>query len=81
MYLRGRGADSLYPCPYPITVSTISKCDCILKFCSDFPRMNFPYLKSSEQPNHLFTGSHHKIRFYIFQNISKCWIHGLKPFK
>ena len=43
--------------------------------------MNAPYLESSEQLRHLFPTSLNKIKFHVFQNISKCSIHGLRPFK
>ena len=43
--------------------------------------MNAPFLESSEQLNGLFPASFHKIMFHIFQNISKCSIHGLRQFK
>ena len=43
--------------------------------------MNAPFLESSEQLNRFFPASLYKIRSHIFQNISKCLIHGLIPFK
>ena len=43
--------------------------------------INAPFLESSEQLNSFFPASPHKIKFLIFQNISKCSIHGLRPFK
>ena len=43
--------------------------------------MNDQYLESSEQLDRFFPASIHKMMFYIFQNISKCLIHGLRPFK
>ena len=43
--------------------------------------MNAHYLESSEQLYRLFPSSLHKIKFRIFQNISKCSIHGLRSFK
>ena len=43
--------------------------------------MNAIYLESSEQLGRLFTASLHKIKFRMFQNISKCSIHGLILFK
>ena len=43
--------------------------------------MNVPFLESSEQIDRLFTAYLHKIKFHIFKNISKCTIHGLRPFK
>ena len=48
------------------------KWECILNFYYDFPRTNVPYLESSEQLDRLFPASLHKIKFHIFQNISKC---------
>ena len=41
----------------------------------------FQFLESSEQLDPFFPASLHKIKFQIFQNISKCSIHGLRPFK
>ena len=64
-----------------MSVSNIPKWDCILNYCSDFPRMNYPYLESSEQLDRFFPAFFHKIKFHIFENISKCSIHGLRPFK
>ena len=43
--------------------------------------MNAPYLELSEQRDRFFPSSFHKIKFHIFQNISKFSIHGLRPFK
>ena len=43
--------------------------------------MNAPYLESSEQIDSFFPYSPHKVKFYIFQNISKCLIHRSRPFK
>ena len=43
--------------------------------------MNAPFLEESEQLDRLFPASLHKIKFHIFQNISKCLIHGLRPYK
>ena len=43
--------------------------------------MNAPYLESSEQLDRFFPDFLHKIKFYIFQNISKCSVHILRPFK
>ena len=43
--------------------------------------MNAPNLELLEQLDHFFPASLHKIKFHIFQNISKCPIHGLRPFK
>ena len=57
------------------------KWEFILNCCSDCPRMNDPYLESSEQLDRFFPSSLHKIKFHIFQNISKFLIHGLRPFK
>ena len=49
--------------------------------CSDCPMTNAPFLESSEQLNRFFLASLHKIKFHIFQNVYKCSIHGLRPFK
>ena len=46
-----------------------------------FPWMNSPYLESSEQLDILFPDSLHKTKFHIFQNIPKCYVHRLIPFK
>ena len=46
-----------------------------------FPRMNAPYLESSEQIDILFPYSLNKIKFYIFKNISKWLIRVLGPFQ
>ena len=43
--------------------------------------MNAPYFESSEQLDCFFPSSLHKIKFHIYQNISKCSIHGLISFK
>ena len=43
--------------------------------------MNAPFLESSEQLNSFFHAYLHKIKFHIFQNTSKCLIHGLRPLK
>ena len=43
--------------------------------------MNASYLELSEQLDCFFPASLHKIRFQIFQIISKCSIYGLRPFK
>ena len=43
--------------------------------------MNAPFLESSEQINIFFPDYLHKIKFHLFQNISKCLIHILRPFK
>ena len=40
-----------------------------------------PGLEPQKHINRLFPGSSHKIKFQIFQNISKYSIHGLIPFK
>ena len=42
---------------------------------------NAPFLELSEQLNHFFPAFLHKTKFHIFQNISKCLINGLRPFK
>ena len=66
---------------FSINGSNIPIWDCILNCFYDCPRMNAPYLESSEQLDHFFTDSFHKIKFYIFKNKSKCSIHVLRPFK
>ena len=43
--------------------------------------INAPFLESSEQLDRFFPSSIHEIKFYIFQNIFKCLIHGLIRFK
>ena len=43
--------------------------------------MNSPYLESSKQLDRFFPASLHKIKLHIFQNVSKCLIHGLIIFK
>ena len=72
---------SSYHCRSPINGSNIPKWESILNCCSVCPRMNDPYSESSEQLDRLFPYSLHKIKFHIFQNISKISIHGLGPFK
>ena len=72
---------SSYHFPSTITGSNIPKWDFILNYCSDCPRTNAPDLESSKQLDCLFTVSLHKVKFHIFQNISKCSIRGLIPFK
>ena len=79
--LRACDATSSYRYSSPITGSNIPKWEFILNCCSDCPMMNAPFLESSEQINSFFPESFHKIKFHIFQNISKCPIHGLIPFK
>ena len=81
IHLRACDAASSYHCTYPITGSNIPKWDCILNCCSDCTRMNAPHLESSEKIDLLFTASLHKIRFHLFQNISKRPINGLRQFK
>ena len=49
--------------------------------CYDCPNMNAPYLESPEQLHRLFHASIHKIKFHIFQNMSKFLIRGLITFK
>ena len=44
-------------------------------------RINAPCLESSEQLGSFFSAFFHKSKFHIFRNISRCYIHGLKPFK
>ena len=43
--------------------------------------MTVPYLESPEQLDRFFPASLHKIKYHIIQNISKCPIHGLRPFQ
>ena len=62
-------------------VSNIPKQDRIFNRCSYFPRMNYPYLESLKQLDRLFPSSLHKIKFHIFNNVYKYWIHRLRPFK
>ena len=81
IHLRACNSASSYNFPFPITGSNIPKWDCILNCCSDFPSMNASYLEPSEQMHGFFPASFHKIEFHIFKNISKCSIHGLRPFK
>ena len=59
----------------------IPKWSSILNCCYDFPRINAPYLESSEQLHRFFHASLHKIKFHIFKSIYKCYFHGLIPFK
>ena len=81
IHLRACDDESSYHCSSQITGSNIPKLDCILNCCSRFPMMNAPFLESSEQPNSFLPESLQKIEFRIFQNISKCSLHGLRPFK
>ena len=81
IHLRLCDATSSYNFPSPITGSKIPKWECILNCCYDFPRMNAPYLESSKQLDSLFPDSLHKIKFHIFQKISRFSIHVLIPFK
>ena len=67
--------------PSPMNGSNITKLDCILNCCYDFKSINYPYLESSEQLNHFFPDSLHKIKSHIFQNISTYSIQELTPFK
>ena len=53
----------------------------LIRIYTDFPGMNDPYLESTEQLDHFFPSSLHKIKFHIFQNILKKSIHGLRLFK
>ena len=64
--LRVCDAASSYHCPSPITISNIPKWDRILNYCSDCTGMKAPDLELSEQLDHLFTASLHKIKFHIF---------------
>ena len=43
--------------------------------------MNATYLECSEQLDSFFSNFLNKIKLYILQNISRCSIHGLRPFK
>ena len=79
--LRASNVASSYHCTSPITESNIPKWDFILDCCSDCTRNNAPCLESSEQLDNLFPASFQKIKFRIFQNISKCLIHRLGAFK
>ena len=81
IHLRACDTASSYHCSSQINGSKIPKRDCILNCCSDFPMMNAPFLESSEQLNCFFPASLRKIKFHIFQNISKFLIHILIPFK
>ena len=81
IHLLACDAASSYHCPYPITGSNIPKWDCILNCFSGCSSMNYPYLESSEQLDYLFPIFLHKIKFHIFQNITRCLIQGLIPFK
>ena len=47
IHLRACDAASSYNFPYPFMGPNITKWDCILNFCSDFPGMNATYLESS----------------------------------
>ena len=67
--------------PSAITGLNGPKQDCIVTCCYDYPRMNAPYLYSSEQYNCFFPASLHKMKYHIFQNISKFLIHRLIPFE
>ena len=69
------------PFQYPITGSNIPKQECILNFCYDYTGTNTPYLEKPEQLDSFFPDSFHKIKYNRFQNISKCSIHRLIPFK
>ena len=81
VHLRNCDTASLYHCPSPIIGSKIPKWDFILNVCSDCPMMNAPFLESSEQLDSFFPAYLHKIKFHIFQNVFKCMIHRLRPFK
>ena len=67
--------------PLQLMDQRFQKWGCILNCCSECPMMNAPFLESSQQLNNFIPESLHKIKFRIFQNISKCSIHGLIPFK
>ena len=47
----------------------------------DFPEMNSPCLGPPEQLGCFFPSFFHKIRSHMLQNISKCSIPRLRPFK
>ena len=81
MHIKACDAASPYHCPFTVTGSNIPKWDLILNCCSGCPRMNAPYLESSEQLDHLFPASVHKIKIHLFQNISKYLILRLRPVK
>ena len=49
--------------------------------CYDCPSINYPYLESPEQIDRFFPDSLNKIKFHTFKSISKCLIHGLRPFR
>ena len=79
--LKACDATSSYHCNSPITGSKIPKWDCILECCANCPGMNALYLKLPEQLDSLFLDYLHKVKLYIFQNIYKYSIHGLRRFK
>ena len=80
-HLRACDSASSYHLPSPVTASKIPKLEFILNCCSDYTRMNALYSESSEQLDCFFPKPLHQIKFHIFQNISKCSIHILRPFK
>ena len=61
-HLRACDAASSYHFPFSITGSKIPKQDCILNCCFDCPRINDPYLESSEQLDRFFPASLNKIK-------------------
>ena len=79
--LRACGSVSSYHCPYPINGPKIPKWGCIFNCCSDCSRMNGSYLNSLEQLHCFFPASLHKIKFHMFQYISKFPLHRLRSFK
>ena len=81
IHLRACDAASSYHFPYPIKGSNIPIWDFILNCCPDCPGINATDLESSEQLDRLFPDSLQKIKFHTFQNIYKCSIHRLIPFK
>ena len=60
---------SSYHCPYPVTVSNIPQLDCIFNCCYDFPRMNAPYLKSSEQLDRFYPAPLMKLKTIYLKTV------------
>ena len=81
IHLKACDAASSYHRPSPIFGYNITKWDLFLNCCSDFPMMVAPFIESSEKDYRLFPDYLHKIKFHIFQNISKLLVQKLKPFK
>ena len=65
---RACDAEPLYHCPYPSNGPKLTKWDCILNCCSDFPGTNTTDLESSEQLDRFFLASFHK-KFHIFKKV------------